>query len=278
MIKDVYFESIQIPSAISCMKDCHIKLMENTGSILDSHLHWHTALEIVLILEGAVTYTVDAISHTTYAGDFHLINSRKIHSAVNANPAGRVRAMVLLISDAYLCDMLPTQMFQQLQIDSASPAYPQIKKILFEVLETAQNPTPYYNFLLLSLLNEMLYLLYTTSTIDEDAGKKAYSDEIIRYINEHYLEPLTLDDISRITGLQKNYICRFFKKDVGVTFKQYLNRVRLDAALALLSSGNHTASECAVQCGFSSEKTMINWCHKIYNTSPVQWIKKQQDV
>lgn len=50
---------------------------------------------------------------------------------------------------------------------------------------------------------------------------------VITYVEDHFREPVSLQDISGHLGLGKEYFCRFFKKNMGISFLQYLNEVRI---------------------------------------------------
>ena len=54
--------------------------------------------------------------------------------------------------------------------------------------------------------------------------------EIITYVNEHYMEKLSLDTIAAQVGFSREYFCRFFKQHMGITFLRYLNEVRISHA------------------------------------------------
>lgn len=51
--------------------------------------------------------------------------------------------------------------------------------------------------------------------------------KVMSYVEEHYKENISLQDVSDFLGIGKEYFCRFFKKNMGISFLQYLNEVRL---------------------------------------------------
>ena len=76
-----------------------------------------------------------------------------------------------------------------------------------------------------------LYLFFTLSY--DRAAKLKRQDEnrpirmVKQYIGEHYGESLTLDEVSAIAELSPAYLSTVFKKDTGMTFLEYLSKVRL---------------------------------------------------
>ena len=73
----------------------------------------------------------------------------------------------------------------------------------------------------------------------------------LRYISEHYSEPLTINLMAELANLNPVYYGALFKESVGMTFKQYLNSIRLNYAENMLKSGEYSVGEVGLQCGFS---------------------------
>ncbi len=74
----------------------------------------------------------------------------------------------------------------------------------------------------------------------------------IRYLQDHFQKQITLQDLSRYTNLTPEYFCRLFKSEVGLTFNQYLTRLRMDHAMKLLHLPNSKINQIAPACGYSS--------------------------
>ena len=76
-------------------------------------------------------------------------------------------------------------------------------------------------------------------------------DKSIAYINSHYMNPLTLDDVARRAGLSRYYFSRMFKKETGHSFKKYLNINRMDAAKKILGLPEMNVSQACYSVGFN---------------------------
>jgi len=74
----------------------------------------------------------------------------------------------------------------------------------------------------------------------------------IRYMQENFSSPITLQDISDHTGLTAEYFCRLFKSETGMTFSHYLTQLRIDHAKSLLESTGHRISQVASACGYTN--------------------------
>lgn len=74
----------------------------------------------------------------------------------------------------------------------------------------------------------------------------------IRYMEEHFGENITLQDLGEITGYSHIHTMRLFRKETGQTPKEWLTGLRINRAKELLSMGGRTMEEIAEKCGFRS--------------------------
>lgn len=84
-----------------------------------------------------------------------------------------------------------------------------------------------------------------TSTVDKRIKR------VLRYVLDHYAEPLTVQGMGEMIGLSPWYFGSFFKSETGVSFRQYLTSIRLNHAEDMLRSGEYNVGEVAAACGFS---------------------------
>ena len=78
--------------------------------------------------------------------------------------------------------------------------------------------------------------------------------EIRRYVNKHYNEALTLNSLSKIYTFSPVYLGRLFKKETGVSFNEYLNNCRIDAAKEYISHSTYMTYEIAALVGYKDIK------------------------
>ncbi len=95
------------------------------------------------------------------------------------------------------------------------------------------------------------------------------------YIDKNFSEKLTLEVLAEIVHMSSFYFSSFFKKQMGVNFKEYLNKVRLEQALKLLLSTNMTSAEIVSKTGFRDVRYYNEVFLKTYGMSPSMY-KKQR--
>ena len=79
----------------------------------------------------------------------------------------------------------------------------------------------------------------------------SFLPKAVDYINRHYSEPITLDDVCRTAFVSKYYFCRRFKDMMGMTVMEYICQTRLSAAKGMLLHTDLRIEEIAERCGFS---------------------------
>ena len=95
--------------------------------------------------------------------------------------------------------------------------------------------------------------------------------EILRYINAHFTQPLTLDDIADRFFISKFYLLRQFKNYTNCTIHDYILTKRILLAKALLQEGM-LPGEVGEHCGFSSYASFYQAFHKRTGISPSRYL------
>lgn len=98
-----------------------------------------------------------------------------------------------------------------------------------------------------------------------------------QYIEENYSrEELTLQDVADYTYLSPQHLSRIFRKEMGVTFIDYLTKVRIRKAIDLLFHDDLKMYEIAEKVGYSTQHYFSNVFKKNIGVSPVEYRKSIQ--
>ncbi|SEP98443.1 transcriptional regulator, AraC family [Hyunsoonleella jejuensis] len=83
----------------------------------------------------------------------------------------------------------------------------------------------------------------------DDEGKRM--NDVFNYAMENYMEPITLEEISKIANMSRNAFCRYFKKRTNKTFFQLLIEIRIENACKLIyNNPDQSISSISELCGF----------------------------
>ena len=107
----------------------------------------------------------------------------------------------------------------------------------------------------------------------EDDAKYSTTVALMKeYIQKHYAEPIMLIDLSEEFNLSPKYCSEIFNRLSGDTFKNYLNRFRVNAAQKMLDETPEIRiSDLALRVGFSSSNTFIRVFDKYMGVTPKQY-------
>lgn len=254
-----------------------VQLANGLGSNNDSSFHWHNELELVFVIEGALQYLVGSRFVTVRENEVICINCGDFHLAANASKLLPVKCLVILVPSKFMKEQVSLLDYPRFDLYAHPEAQQSIIQRMQRIVDVLEHPNHFSVLSINSELYGILYLLFSdcmSHCPDTEGEKDRAIKKIIRYINQNYTHTINVDSIAARFGYQKNYFCRMFKKKTGITYHQYLNHIRLNEALSLAATGQNTLLDCALQAGFATEKTMIDWCKKIYGCTPSQYIRQ----
>jgi AraC family transcriptional regulator len=96
---------------------------------------------------------------------------------------------------------------------------------------------------------------------------------VIEYLYSNLGHKITISEMAEIIHMSPSHFSRIFKKETGETPIDYLNNIRLERAKKLLIAGEHSITEIALDCGFSSIAYLSASFYKKYKISPSNFQK-----
>ena len=94
---------------------------------------------------------------------------------------------------------------------------------------------------------------------------------VLHYIQEHLLEKIAINELSRKAYLSRNMFFKWFKEQFGITPLEYITRERIRLARQLLADKKNTVTSVSQQCGFSDVNYFIRAFKKIEGITPKNW-------
>ncbi len=108
-----------------------------------------------------------------------------------------------------------------------------------------------------------------------DAKHANVIHQSIQYLNTHYTEHITLDEMARRVYLSPSYFSRVFKKETGSTFSAYLNKVRITRSKEMLLHQSIRLTDIAFLVGFEDQSYFTKVFKKITGITPLQFRETQ---
>ena len=251
-------------------------------------LHHHDFYEVYYFLSGSVSYNVESHSYRLTPGDLLLIGPQELHQPV-FNPENReYERIVLWINSSFLqqfrdeehtlinCFDTTLQGHSNLlRLDGANREL--LHYLLQQLLQEQENPDFASELYSLSLLTQMLVLMNRTYLrAAQGAEPRGQADSVVyrvlSYINDHYNEDLSLDDLANRFFISKYHLSREFGRLVGTSVYRYIIQKRLIMARQMMSMGVPTA-QVYQQCGFGDYSNFYRAFKAEYQISPRAYLE-----
>lgn len=231
--------------------------------------HWHNALEIIMPIDNYYEILVDDICYHILPGDILVIPPNKLHQLIAPETGKR---FIFLLDITYIAKLQGFSSIQSLLTQSlylTKLSYPHIYDDLYQLL--IQMVNEYFSaneFRHLAIYAHLInfFVVFGRNHINTDTifpnvriyKQKEYMqkfDHILEFIDTHYMEELTLDEVAGNAGFSKFHFTRLFKQYTNSTFYDYLIYKRIKVAENLLAKPDLSITEIALQSGFSSIST-----------------------
>ncbi|MDR3160166.1 MAG: AraC family transcriptional regulator [Spirochaetaceae bacterium] len=248
--------------------------------------HWHEPLEIIYVLRGTISLSVDGQPIKTTEGDIVIVNSGMIHSFFDAYPETLISIFQfgLELFDQTLIE-LRDRFTRKLVFDRRfffsagdnGDLYQKIKTLLLSIRGEYLNKEEGFRLAIKSKLYELaltfLRELPVKNPVPREMAKHNYNRQILErvfsFVYSNYGNSgISLEQAARAAALSKYYFTRFFREQTGQTFHAYLSQVRIKRAKEYLTESDLPVAEIAYLCGFASLKTFYRLFKVLAGVSP----------
>lgn len=249
--------------------------------------HWHSAFEMIAPMEGNYLATVSGQTFELSPGDIFLIPSGEPHSLTA--PTRGARFIFLFEFDQILAvkgtSFLASCMSRPMLINrSTCPAvYAEEAALFGEICTQYLRDDGLRDITIYSKLLS-LFITYGQVHLNTDGGGavpqlphssvRNYAerfDAVFNYLDRHFAEDLTLEDVAAVAGFSKFHFSRTFKQLSGSNFYEYLCHRRIKSSESLLMQPGMSISQIALQSGFSSVSTFNRTFKKMKGCTPTQY-------
>ncbi len=248
--------------------------------------HFHQDIELLYIIEGSMDIHEGENSYHMKKEDILVINANKRHSFKASEDILFVKLMINyeLVSDVFKSDDI---MFWCNSTKDESQRFGGLRKALKQLLRHyLNNHGETADFGHIALCYEIMNTLsvnFLISTCDKEqmSEKDKYEHRILQinnYIRAHYDQPISLKELADKLYLSNGYLSRFFKKNYGMSFADYLSNVRLFHAVDELLYTKTPITRIAGDNGFASVAVFNKVFKKTYGETPSELRKKAKQA
>ena len=250
--------------------------------------HWHMEYELMLILQGEFSLTVDGQSYLLTAGDTAFLTSGAVHGGIPSDCIYECLVFDLnhLIANyGGLFRHKYAELFSsETQIHVLHTWDTPSGSLITDLFRIVQTRTIGYEFFTIGMLWQLLGQilqehLYTVST---PSARRSLQDssqvkQVLNFIRKNYASQLSLADLAEVLQLSPEHFCRIFRSVIGKTPIDYLNYYRVECACELLCTSSDSITEIAYSCGFHDLSYFNRIFRRYKNVSPGRY-RRQHTV
>ncbi len=262
------------------INDSNIALWYNSDTVYHTFdFHAHEQYEIYLFQRGSVQYYLEDKAYALVPGDLLVIPPSVMHRAVIVEENALYHRFVLMLSEEYCRSLLKgvdgtftgkNAQPQHIALDDEQYKEIQRKVNALMVLENDAAGRLARD----SLCTLLLLQIQALTALPAEETPRRQAQEIVRYLNGHFTEEISLEEVARRFFISKTHLMRIFKAYTNTTVHNYVTAKRILLAKALLKEGMPVA-EVSEACGFSSYASFYQAFVRYVQVNPTDYRKTQ---
>lgn len=253
-------------------EDLHLEAYRFEGIVQPFPNHFHDYYVIGFIEAGTRSLSCRNKEYTIGQGNILLFNPNDNHSCVQCD-GGTLDYRGLNISKETMSSLVEEITGEKALLGFSENVIKnnELNRYLHSLHQTIMDGSKEFEkeemlLLLISLLIEQYGQPF--SNCIPECSKKI--ENTCTFMEEHFSEHITLEELCKCSGLSKSTLLRAFTKSKGVTPYRYLQAIRIDRAKALLEQGG-SPIDAAIQTGFSDQSHFSNFFNMFIGLSPATY-------
>ena len=285
-------KSVSIIAPCPLGKEAEFFLQLTPARSIACYENIHSVVELLYVRSGSYSVEMNNTRCSIEKGDLILFCSNVPHYAVSGDDEDN-SYYVLKIPPSFLLEMSDWDQRTEyvMRFAIARPENKciwrreelegsRILHVLEEMIGEYERRGYAYEVAITLKLSELLFEILRERPIESgvhhpEVAKLIY--DAILYVGEHYAEDISERKLAASLGLSYSYFSRTFKQVTGVSFKQHLNRERVNRAEQMLVLGKKTVTEVAGECGYNTVSYFINTYRSIKGKTPYDTIRAQRE-
>ncbi|MFD2334163.1 helix-turn-helix domain-containing protein [Cohnella sp. GCM10020058] len=228
--------------------------------------HFHGTYEIFYLMSGRRRFFIQDRTIVIGEGDIVVIAPNVVHRTTDTDMPEHERLVVNLRGEDMIAvngacaGMLNALSGREYAVvaGASSSDRQEVDVLARRIVREVQGREPGFEIYAQTLAMQLLVTCFrlagqwNEARVDDPSPMHARISEVVRHINEHYAEPLSLRLLSERFFVSPYYLSRSFKEATGFTFVEYMNSVRVKEAKKLLEQTALKVNQIARKAGFSS--------------------------
>lgn len=239
--------------------------------------HGHQDIEITYVLEGTIKIGVGADTYLLKKDDVLVINANYIHEWVKQGDAlvCVIRVKMDMITKELGTDYVA---FWCNSVADKNTDYRDIRQVISDLMAEYSVNMDMLTFKKKALFYQLLDILLNHYMIENKSKMDILTDDdmfqrVLKFIQDNYWRQLSLGEMAAQVYMTDSTFSRYFKKNAGINFLEYLNNLRLQNALADLLYSDKPLTRIALDHGFTNPSMFSKAFKAAYDMSPSAYKK-----
>ena len=253
-------------------------------------LHYHKEFEINFVRSGKGEFSVGDDRYIAGAGDIILIQPNILHAVYQYEDEVLLYDTVVFSADMllgrcndrstleYILPLIKSDLIVAPLITKANCNYQTLAANAQRIVFAAKENTAYSDLVmkgnLFSFFSSVLQDCDRKIVLEKNVNYSELIKPAIEYMDEHYSERITIEQLAGITHLSSSYFMKAFKQCAGMGAIEYLNCRRIKEVCEQLRKRKESISEIALSCGFSNLSNFNRHFRRQVGLSPKEYSER----
>ena len=272
-------------------KDMSKKLVMMQLKQEDFGQHDHHFFELVYVVAGTAEHTLNGIRTTIFPHDYFFIDLGSYHGFEHSQKLELINCLFVpefidetLENCKSLDELFHSSMIRYSRLTVGQSwadrifhdESGKIGLLLSDMVSEYETQQLGCNEIFRCHLKEILILTLRSLTQTNTISSDSIVNELIRFVGKHYQEALTLRDFCEEKHYNLSYISRRFKLETGITFRDYVQKVRIEKCCELLTGTDMPINEIARAVGYDDLQFFHFVFKKFLHITPKEYKKLKQ--
>lgn len=246
--------------------------------------HWHNEFEVMRVLSGSLKVFLNNNPYILTTGDILIVPGKTLH---RAEPKACV----------YECIVFDLNMLSRSKNDAAAKYISSLiegtsiienplcrdkdnlHSSINSLFELMKSESKYFELEIYSALFRIISQLYVHDKIIPNISSSRNHryqtiSNLIDWIEKNFLKPITLEELSSVSGLSPKYLCRTFKEYTSKPIIKYINDLRVENACFEMSVNKKNVTQAAFDSGFNNLSYFCKTFKNLKGVTPTEYMKR----
>ena len=236
-------------------------------------LHVHEVVELVYIRSGACRMQIGLENYNLSVGDLAIAFPFVPHSYDRVTDDLSGFAMFIMPNEIREFSRAFAEKMPTCPVMRAQDVTPDIRQCIKSLSDMPEDqPHPYR----LAYAHLLLAQVLNTLSLEQMDGKTESSIalQIVRYIDKHVLEPLSLKGIAQTLNISPSHLSHIIADQLKTNLRRMINGIRIGRAITLMQESHKTLTDICFECGYESTRTFRRAFVAETGMLPADFLKK----